>query len=145
VAASDGPIITGGTYLVQRGGAGGHRAASLPLGVPIGAFLRINEPDRRADASARKARWWSLGPRRAATWLRRARRVAFAGVALLPLLGLPRDARRPLGLPGRRGCAAAACHHDSTSAVIPSQARTLLGFLLLAAGTAAGLGIDGLL
>jgi len=150
VAITYGPLITCGTYLVQQ-----HRIdpavvlASLPLGVLIGGFLWINEfPDRRADASAGKRTLVvRLGPRRAATVFAGLVAVSFAGVALLPLAGLPvavlggliglppaaLAARRLVRSPGR------------TRDIVPAQAWTLLGFVLLAAGSAAGLAATALL
>ncbi len=150
VAASYGPIITGGTYLVQRGELPVDvLLASAPLGLLIGGFLWINEfPDRRADAGAGKRTLVvRLGPRRAAIGFAVLIGVAFAGVALLPLLGLPIGLLGGLlGLPA--GIAAAAGlirRHQHTRDVIPSQARALLAFLMMAVGAAFGLGLDRLL
>ncbi|HEU5059169.1 MAG TPA: prenyltransferase [Kofleriaceae bacterium] len=144
VALSYGPLITCGTYLVQQ-----HRIdapvvlLSLPLGLLIAGFLWVNEfPDRRADAGAGKRTLVvRLGARRAARAFAALVAAAYLGLTLLPLAGLPLGVLGGLaGLP--HGVAAArrlARDPETTSWIIPAQAWTLLSFLLLAVGAAAGL------
>lgn len=144
VAITYGPLITCGAYLVQQ-----HRIdpavilLSLPLGIVIAAFLWVNElPDRRADAAAGKRTLVvRLGARRAARGFAGLIAAGYLALALLPLAGLPVWVLGGmLGLP--HGIAAArrlARDPDTTARVIPAQAWTLLSFLLLAAGAAAGL------
>ena len=77
VAVSYGPLVTAGTYLVQRGTIPtGIVLLSLPLGVLIAAFLWINEfPDYTADAlSGKRTLVVRLGRAGAAAGLRLARR-----------------------------------------------------------------------
>jgi len=144
VALSYGPIIAAGTYLVQRHAIGASVLwPSLPLGVAIGAFLWINElPDARADAAAGKRTLVvRLGRHRAATTFALILAVAFAGVAALPLVGLP--ATVWLGLAGAPLAVAAARRvirsPDVPARLIPAQGWTLLSFVLMSAGIAAGL------
>jgi 1,4-dihydroxy-2-naphthoate octaprenyltransferase len=144
VAISYGPLVTCGTYLVQQ-----HRIdapvvlLSLPLGVLIAAFLWVNElPDRRADASAGKRTLVvKLGARRAARGFAVLIAVAYLGLALLPLAGLPLAVLGGLaGLPhGLRAAHRLARDPETTAWIIPAQAWTLLSFLLMSAGAAAGL------
>jgi 1,4-dihydroxy-2-naphthoate octaprenyltransferase len=120
--------------------------ASAPLGLLVGAFLWVNEfPDRRADAAAGKRTMVvRLGARRAAIGFAVVVGAAFAGLALLPLAGLPAAVLGGLiGLP----LAVAASrrlwrHRDVTREIVPAQGQTLLSFLLLAVGAAAGLALD---
>lgn len=144
VAVAYGPLITCGTYLVQQ-----HRIdapvvlLSLPLGVLIAAFLWVNEfPDRRADASAGKRTLVvRLGARRAARGFAVLIAVAYLGLTLLPLAGVPLAVLGGFaGLP--HGVAAArrlVRDPETTGWIIPAQAWTLASFLLMAAGAAAGL------
>jgi 1,4-dihydroxy-2-naphthoate polyprenyltransferase len=143
VALCYGPIIALGTYLVQRHALGGGvLAASLPLGVAIGAFLWINEfPDARADeAAGKKTLVVRLGRMRAARWFAGIVAIAYAGVLLLPLAGLPLTVWLGLiGLP--HGIAAARRLQRAPGVVnniVPAQAWTLLSFVLMAVGIAAG-------
>jgi 1,4-dihydroxy-2-naphthoate polyprenyltransferase len=150
VAIAYGPLITCGTYLVQL-----HRIdpavvlLSLPLGVLIAAFLWVNEfPDRRADAAAGKRTMVvRLGARRAARGFAALIAAAYLALALLPLAGVPVAVLGGMiGLP--HGIAAArrlARDPDTTAWIIPAQAWTLLSFLLLAAGAAAGLVVAALM
>jgi 1,4-dihydroxy-2-naphthoate polyprenyltransferase len=144
VAACYGPLIACGTYLVQRGSVSREvLLASLPLGAMVAAFLWINEfPDARADRSAGKLTLVvRLGRRRAARAFLGLVTAGYAGVALLPVAGLP-----PLVLLGLLGAPPAfraalrlAIAQDDTAAIVPAQGWTLASFLLLAAGEAAGL------
>lgn len=147
VAIAYGPLITCGTYLVQR-----HRIdlavllLSLPLGLLIAGFLWVNEfPDRRADAAAGKRTLVvRLGAARAARAFALLVAAAYAALLLLPLAGLPLAVLG--GLAGLPSAVAAARRllraPTTTSRIIPAQAWTLLSFLLLAAGSAAGLIAD---
>ena len=67
--------------------------------------------------------------------------VAFAILALLPLLGLPLSVwLGALGLiPGAGAVRVALMHPESTARLIPAQARTTLAFLLYAVGSGIGL------
>jgi 1,4-dihydroxy-2-naphthoate polyprenyltransferase len=143
VALSYGPLITAGTYLVQR-----HTLdrdillASIPLGLSIAAFLFINEfPDMRADALAKKRTLVvRLGWARAQTAYVVLLGVSFACLASLPLLGAPVGVLLGfLGLPHAIRAAARMLRHPSTVAeIVPLQGWTLLSFLLLSLGMSIG-------
>lgn len=148
VAIAYGPVIAAGTYLVQRGSLDGAViAASIPLGVAIGAFLWINEfPDARADAEAGKRTLVvRLGRVRAARAFAVIIAVAYAGVIALPLLGLPLAVW--LGLAGLPFAIAAArrlaTFPTSVRELIPAQGWTLASFVVMAAGLGAGFTIGG--
>ena len=139
-----GPLIASGTYLVQRGRiSGGLVAASLPLGLLIGAFLWINEfPDWAADrASGKRTLVVRLGRKRAClgfVWIVAA---AFALLLVAPALaGLP----RAVWLGGAAAVPAAFAARrlwrepEVTARIVPAQVATLLAFVLYA--LAAGLG-----
>jgi len=150
VATAYGPVIATGMYLVQR-----HHIdasvllASLPLGVAIGAFLWINEfPDARADAAAgKKTLVVRLGRPRAATAFAALIAIATLGLIALPLAGLPLTVWLGLiGLP--HGIAAARRLRrfpETMKEIIPAQAWTLLSFVLMSVGIAAGFVITALL
>lgn len=144
VALSYGPIIAGGTYLVQRGElAGTVLWPAIPLGLAVGAFLWINEfPDARADASAGKRTLVvRLGRPRAAHGFAAIVLAAQLGVAALPAAGLP--ATVWLGFAGAPHAVAAARRlqqfPETPAAIIPAQAWTLLSFVLMSVGIGAGL------
>jgi 1,4-dihydroxy-2-naphthoate octaprenyltransferase len=143
VALAYGPIIAAGTYLVQRQQLdAGVVVASLPLGIAIGAFLWINEfPDARADAAAGKRTLVvRLGRPRAARVFAVIVALAYFGVVALPLADLPRSLWLGLiGLPW--GLAAAhrlVRHPEALRHIVPAQAWTLLSFVLMSVGIAAG-------
>lgn len=143
VALAYGPVIAAGTYLVQRHTLDSAIVlASLPLALAIAAFLWINEfPDARADAAAGKRTLVvRLGRPRAARAFAGLVAVAYLGIALLPLVGLPLTVWFGfIGLP--HGIAAARRLVRSPTAVreiVPAQAWTLLSFVLMAVGIAAG-------
>lgn len=144
VATAYGPVIATGMYLVQRQQIDADIViASLPLGLAIGAFLWINEfPDARADAAAGKRTLVvRLGRPRAARAFIGITAAAYLGVILLPLVAdLPRSLWLGLiGLP--HGMAAAHRlyrHPEATRHIIPAQAWTLLSFVLMSVGLAAG-------
>lgn len=144
VATAYGPVIATGMYLVQRQQVDASIViASLPLGLAIGAFLWINEfPDARADAAAGKRTLVvRLGRPRAARAFIGIVAAAFLGVIVLPLVAdLPRSLWLGLiGLP--HGMAAAHRlyrHPEATRHIVPAQAWTLLSFVLMSVGLAAG-------
>lgn len=143
VALTYGPLIAVGTYLVQRQTIGiDVLAASVPVGLAIAAFLWINElPDARADALAGKRTLVvRLGRYRAATWFAVLLAVAYAAVVVLPAFGLPLTVW--LGLIGAPHAVAAARRAqrspDIPASLVPAQAWTLISFVLMAAGIAAG-------
>lgn len=144
VALSYGPLVTAGTYLVQRGTVPtGIVLLSLPLGILIAAFLWINEfPDYSADAlSGKRTLVVRLGRRAAAeafAWLGVSAAVV---TALLPAAGLP--ATVWLGgvaalrfIPAARALLASP---EDTAAIVPAQAMTLQAFLLYALGASIGM------
>ncbi len=144
VALVYGPLITAGTYLVQRHHLTPETALlSMPLALLIGAFLLINEfPDRRADREAGKRTLVViLGRKWSARGFAAIVTAAFLLLALLPVTGLP--ALTALGFIGLPPVALAArrllAQPDTTKEIIPAQAWTLLGFVLMSAGTGAGL------
>lgn len=144
VAVAYGPVIACGTYLVQRHAVSPEVVlAALPLGLLIMAFLWINEfPDARADAAAGKRTLVvRLGRARAARVFAGVVIVAYLGLALLPLSGLPLGVWGGfIGLPlALRAARRLAKHHDNPVEFVPAQASTLISFVLLSAGS--GLGI----
>ena len=144
VAVSYGPLVTAGTYLVQRGTIPTRIILlSLPLGVLIAAFLWINElPDYSADAMSGKrtlvVRLGRAGAAAGFAWLGVA---AAAILALLPAAGLP----TPVWLGGVaafRFVPAARivlASPEDTARLVPAQAMALQGFLLYAIGASAGM------
>jgi 1,4-dihydroxy-2-naphthoate octaprenyltransferase len=144
VAVSYGPLICAGTYLVQRGRISPEvLLLSLPLGALIAAFLLINEfPDAAADRGAGKRTLVvRLGRALAARLYVVIVAAAFMGLALLPLVGLPRGVL--LGLVaaplGARAALRLLREPDVTARIVPAQAWTLACFVLMAAGAALGL------
>lgn len=143
VAVSYGPVIAGGTYLVQRGTLQPRvLVAAVPVGLAIMAFLWVNEfPDARADEKAGKRTLVvRLGRTRAAFWFAVLIAVAYALVLALPFAGLPWPAW--LGLIGLPHAIAAALRlrrfPEEPAKTIPAQAWTLLSFVLMAIGVGAG-------
>lgn len=138
-----GPLVATGTYLVQRGEVTpGIVLASFPLGLLVAAFLWINEfPDYRADAAAGKRNLVvRLGRPRASVAFAAIVGAAFALVALLPAMGLPRTVwLGALGLPAAAAAAVIALRRpEETARIVPAQGLTLLSFLLYALGTGVG-------
>jgi len=139
-----GPLITSGTYLVQRGSVRLEviLLATL-LGLLIAAFLWINEfPDYRADlASGRFNLVVQLGRPKAARVFVAMMMVAAAGLTLLPLAGIPVTVYLgalflvPAAVAGR----ILLQHAEVTARVIPAQAMTLLSFVLYSLGSGIGL------
>lgn len=143
VALTYGPLIAAGTYLVQRHAIGAEVIwASVPLGVTIAAFLWINEfPDARADALAGKRTLVvRLGPRSAARVFAMLVGGAYLGVVLLPVAGVPATAWLGLvGLPHAVAAARRLLRFPRTPReIIPAQTSTLVSFMLMAIGLAAG-------
>ncbi|MBI3991632.1 MAG: prenyltransferase [Candidatus Lambdaproteobacteria bacterium] len=144
VALAYGPLIACGTYLVQR-----HTLtpalvlATVPLGLAVMAFLWINEfPDARADAQAGKRTLVvRLGLPAAARAYALLVAVTYGWLLLLPLAGLPPTIWLGLaGLPHAVAAARRLLRHAQTPAeLVPAQTWTLLAFLLLAVGSAAGM------
>ncbi|MCC6499436.1 MAG: prenyltransferase [Anaerolineales bacterium] len=143
VAACYGPLIAVGAYLVQRGALSNELlAVSTLLGLLIGLFLLINEfPDFHADSSANKRTLVVRLGRRAASRLYLGTLVlTFAGLAVLPLFQFP----LPLWLgliaviPAYSAARRLIQNPETTSAIVPAQAQTLLTFLLFALGAGIG-------
>jgi 1,4-dihydroxy-2-naphthoate polyprenyltransferase len=143
VALAYGPVIATGMYVVQRQQLDTAIViTSLPLGLAVGSFLWINEfPDARADAAAGKRTLVvRLGRRRASRAFIAIIAAAYLGVIALPLAGLPMALWLGLiGLP--HGLAAAHRlygHPEAIRHIVPAQAWTLLSFVLMSVGIAAG-------
>ncbi len=139
-----GPLITSGTYLVQRGAITLEVVLlSLVLGLLIAAFLWINEfPDYQADLqSGRRNLVVRLGRPGAARWFVVIVVVAAVFLLLLPSFGVAAGVW--LGVmfvvPAAIACGILLRHPEVTRRVIPAQAMTLLAFLLYVLG--AGVGI----
>jgi 1,4-dihydroxy-2-naphthoate octaprenyltransferase len=144
VAACYGPLICGGTYLVQRGAIPTSiLLLSLPLGLLVGAFLWINEyPDFAADAaSGKRTLVVRLGRRAGAIGFAAIGVTAALVLALLPAAGLPRSVWMG-GIAALRYIPAARllkAAPDDTARVVPAQAMTLQAFLLYALGASVGI------
>lgn len=144
VAASYGPLVCAGTYLVQRGSIPIEVVLlAVPLGLLVAGFLWINEfPDYAADAqSGKRTLVVRLGRRRAANGFAALGVATGVILALLPAAGLPRTVW--LGgiaalryFPAARALLATP---EDTAAIVPAQALTLQAFLLYAVGASAGL------
>ncbi len=139
-----GPLITAGTYLVQRGSVTPEVILlATPLGLLIAAFLWINEfPDYRADlASGRLNLVVRLGRPKAARVFVAMMMVAAVGLTLLPLAGIPVAVY--LGalflVPAAVASRILLQHAEVTARVIPAQAMTLLSFVLYSVGSGIGL------
>lgn len=144
VAVCYGPLVCAGTYLVQRGDISPRVVLlSLPLGALVSAFLLVNEfPDYAADRVAGKRTLVvRLGRARASRLFVVVVAAAFAGLALLPLVGLPSGVL--LGLVALPFGAAAARRllrePEVTARVVPAQAWALVCFVAAAAGSSLGL------
>lgn len=149
VGVAYGPVITAGTYLVQRGAVSPAVVAlSLPLGLLIAAFLWIAEfPDRKADEGAGKRTLVvRLGAKAAAKVFPALFGAAFLGlVAVVAAFRLPWAAL--LGLAGLVPAIPAVrrllADPEHTPNVVPAQGQTMLTFLLYAAGVSLGLVLGG--
>ena len=139
-----GPLITFGTYLVQRGTVTLELIlVSTLLGLLIAAFLWINEfPDYRADlASGRRNLVVQFGRPKAARVFVAMIMVAAAGLTLLPLAGIAVAVY--LGalflVPAAVASRILLQHGEVTARVIPAQAMTLISFVLYSLGSGLGL------
>jgi 1,4-dihydroxy-2-naphthoate octaprenyltransferase len=144
VGLAYGPLITAGTYLVQRRTITPEVIfVSVVLGLLIAAFLWINEfPDYRADLqSGRRNLVVQLGRPKAARWFVGMIAIAALFLLLLPVFGVP------LGvwfgalfvIPAAAACAILLRHAEAPRRVIPAQAMTLLAFVLYALGAGIGM------
>lgn len=139
-----GPLITVGTYVVQRGRVTPEVIlVGAVLGLLVSAFLWINEfPDYRADlASGRRNLVVQLGRAKAARWF-----VAIIALAMLFLILLPWFGAVIavwLGalfvVPAAVAAAILLRHSEGTRHVIPAQAMTLLAFVLYSFGAGIGM------
>lgn len=143
VMVTYGPLIVGGTYLVQRGDILADVGwAAVPLGLLVAAFLWINEfPDAAADEEAGKRTLVvRLGKRRASRAFAALVAAAFALVVLLPVIGVDRGIW--LGLVGLPHALLAAGRlvstPEATPRLIPAQGWTLLSFVLYSVGASIG-------
>lgn len=144
VVISYGPLICGGTYLVQHGVVKPQvLALSLPLGLLVGAFLWINEfPDYLADRAAnKKTLVVRMGRRPASRVFAGLLATAMCMLLLLPLFGLPRSVwLAAIAIPPSAIAALRLWREpDTTTFVVPAQAMTLLAFVLFSLGGGVGL------
>ena len=144
VGISYGPLITAGTFLVQRGTVTLEVIlASVVLGLLIAAFLWANEfPDYKADlASGRHNLVVQLGRAKAARAFVAIVALAGAVLAFLPLAGVAMGVW--LGgislVPAVISCRILLRNAEVTSRVVPAQAMILLSFVLYALGSGIGL------
>jgi len=144
VGVAYGPVITTGTYLVQRQTVTTEVVLlSVVLGLLIAAFLWVNEfPDYEADLRAGRENWVvKLGRPKAARWFVGINAIATILLLFLPLFGVAAGAR--LGalfvVPAVAASAILLRHAETTQRIVPAQAMTLLAFLVYALG--AGIGI----
>ena len=144
VGISYGPLITAGTYLVQRGTVTLEVIlVSVVLGLLIAAFLWANEfPDYKADlASGRHNLVVQLGRAKAARAFVAIVASAGAVLAFLPLAGVAVGVW--LGgislVPAVISCRILLRNAEVTSRVVPAQAMILLSFVLYALGSGIGL------
>ncbi len=143
VALCYGPLIVGGTYLVQRGTLPlGVLAIAAPLGLLIAAFLIANEfPDVAADhAAGKRTLVVRLGRRRAGRLFAECVVLAFALLLILPAFGVTHWIW--LGLVAAVPAHAAALRllegPVEIRRIVPAQRMALLAFVLLALGMSAG-------
>lgn len=139
-----GPLIASGTFLVQRGNVPFTIVGpSITLGLLIAAFLWINEfPDYAADkATGKRTLVVRVGRRKASRTFAVMICLAFLWLAALPWLGCPKSLWG--GFVAVPVATDAACclwrRFDDTSALVPAQSRTLITFMLFAAGASFGL------
>ena len=144
VALAYGPLVVCGTYFVQTGSVAApllHIACAL--GLHIAGFLLINEfPDARADQAAGKRHLVvRLGPDKAAFFYVTLVACAYCWLGLT-VLAYPQASGYLWGLAGLPLAAFSAwrlLHNtDDIAALIPAQAATLGGFVLMAFGAGSG-------
>lgn len=143
VAATYGPIIGIGTYLVQRGTISAEVIlASILLGILIGAFLLINEfPDYHADKTAGKRTIVvRLGKKTASRVFAVIVAIPFVVLLVLPFLNYPFTLWLGFtaAIPAFSAVTRLLANPESASQIIPAQAGTLLTFVLFALGTGVG-------
>lgn len=143
VAATYGPIIGAGTYLVQRGAISAEIIlGSSLLGILIGAFLLVNEfPDYHADQSAdKKTIVVRLGRKTASRVFAGIVAIPFVALLVLPFLNYPFTLW--LGFiavaPAFSAVKRLLRNPETTTQIISAQAGALLTFLLFALGTGVG-------
>jgi 1,4-dihydroxy-2-naphthoate octaprenyltransferase len=144
VAFCYGPLIAGGTYLVQRGEISGSVIPlSIALGVHIAAFLWINElPDCSADTAAGKLNTVArLGRPAAGRVFSILMAAPYFILALVTLTGHPAAALIGLigGIPAAFAAVVVWKHPEDTSRLVPAQRATLLAFVLFSVGCGVGL------
>jgi 1,4-dihydroxy-2-naphthoate octaprenyltransferase len=144
VAFCYGPLIAGGTYLVQRGEISGPVVPlSLALGMLIAAFLWINQfPDYSADRAAGKMNMVArIGRARAARVFPILIVAPFVILALTPLWGYPAGSLFGLAglVPGVLAARITRQYPDDTPRLIAAQVATLATFLVFAIGCGIGL------
>lgn len=143
VAATYGPIIGAGTYLVQRGAISAEIIlGSSLLGILIGAFLLVNEfPDYHADQSAdKKTIVVRLGRKTASRVFAGIVAIPFVALLVLPFLNYPFTLW--LGFiaaaPAFSAVKRLLRNPETTTQIISAQAGALLTFLLFALGAGVG-------
>lgn len=143
VAATYGPIIGAGTYLVQRGAISAEIIlVSSLLGILIGAFLLVNEfPDYHADQSAdKKTIVVRLGRKTASRVFAGIVAIPFVALLVLPFLNYPFTLW--LGFiaaaPAFSAVKRLLRNPETTTQIISAQAGALLTFLLFALGAGVG-------
>lgn len=144
VACCYGPMIAGGTYLVQRGEiAGPVIPLSIALGILVAAFLWINQlPDHDADVAAGKRNMVArIGRRAASRVFALLIALPFVLLAASPLFSSPPGVLLGLAamVPGARAVRIAWTSWQDTSQLIAAQAATLGTFLAFAAFCSIGL------
>lgn len=144
VALCYGPFLSSGVYLVQRGElTASVVAASVPLGLLIGAFLWINEfPDYHADRESGKRNLVvRMGRLRASRAFATICACAVLCIVFAPIAGVSRGVLAGLGCAPFlwRAASLVLRHPEETERIIPAQAATLFGFVAYA--VLAGIGI----
>jgi 1,4-dihydroxy-2-naphthoate octaprenyltransferase len=144
VGVTYGPLISAGTYLVQRGTIRPEiLLVSIPLALMIVSFLWVCEfPDYLADREAGKRNLVvRMGRLRASRVFAVLGPASSLSVLLLPLFGLPWTvAWGALSvIPASMAAVRVLSNPEFTSQIIPAQGLTLIAFLALALGSGGGL------
>lgn len=142
-AIAYGPLIVGGTVLVQHGDIPAEAGwASVPLGVLVAALVWIDGfPDAEADrAAGKRTPVVRLGKAVASRAFAGLVLLAWVLVAALPLFGADRGLWLGVaGLPhALLACGRLLSSPDDTAALVPAQAWTLLSVCLFALGASIG-------